>query len=419
MALDFDILPIRSIGMPNNSLLREALEKSVHDPFPEICSLPSARFLPQLDGVRGLAILAVMITHLMDYVPLFTRSLAWRLFSLGGLLGALGVDLFFVLSGFLITGILVDTRTDPKFFLNFYARRALRIWPLYYSLVFFAFLVVPYFRSDLTVEVAKSYPWQAYVFFLQNFLVSSFGYLILGVTWSVAIEEQFYLFWPVLVRYFRTSNFTIVLLAILCLEPMLRFSLLRLGMADDDAIYTNVFCRLDGLAAGSLLAIYIRSSYFDVARLMRFYRLAILLGVLGFVAAPHSSSLRYSFQALGFMGFIGAAIYSRSIWLQKFLRLQPLRYTGRISYGLYLLHVVAFLGAISFFSRFLLAVPYSAIKQFAFIFIATAAAYLLAAISWLVLERPVLSLKKHFRDPSHTNLDFQSTGESRVLPSRE
>ena len=362
---------------------------------------PSARFIPQLDGVRGLAILAVMAHHLTLFGELSTHSPAWRLFTSGRGLGGVGVDLFFVLSGFLITGILFDSRTNQKFFLNFYARRALRIWPLYYSLVLFAFLVVPHIKPEYAVQAAASSPWASYVFFLQNFFVSSLGYLtLLKVTWSIAIEEQFYMVWPILVRYCRTSSFTIVLLAVLCLEPVLRFWLLRLGMADDDYIYFNVFCRLDGLAAGSLLAIYTRSSYFDAMRLLRFCRLAIPLGVLGFAAAYYSSSLKYSFLAMGFVGFIGAAIYSRSIWLQKFLRFRPLLYTGQISYGLYLLHEVAFSGVRIIFSRFLRAAPYSAIMQVAFIFTATAVAYLTATISWNVLERPVLLLKKHFASPS-------------------
>lgn len=206
-------------------------------------------------------------------------------------------------------------------------------------------------------------------------------------------------------------------MAILCFEPVLRFCLLRLGMVDNASIYTNVFCRLDGLAAGSLLAIYTRSSCFDTARLLGFCRLAIPLGAVGFAVAVHSPSLKYSFLALRFAGFIGAAIYSRSTWLRRFLQFRPLLYTGKISYGLYLLHIVAFAGTRNIFFRFLPAAPYSATMQFAFFFAATAAAYLMATISWYVLERPILLLKKHFGGPSRANLDSQSTDASPVPPS--
>lgn len=174
------------MSMPNNSAIGEAAKKSLPRASGGTYSGASARFVPQLDGVRGLAILAVMATHLMASVLLVRHSLAARLFSLG----AFGVDLFFVLSGFLITGILLDTRKKPKFFLNFYARRALRIWPLYYAFVFFAFVVVPHIRRDLAVQLAKFYPWEWYVFFLQNlFIVPHAGSRFLGITWSIAIRR--------------------------------------------------------------------------------------------------------------------------------------------------------------------------------------------------------------------------------------
>ena len=381
------------MSMPNNSPIEEASGESEGRPLPKTYSAPSAKFIPQLDGVRGLAILGVMASHLMAYVITARHSRAAQLFSLGNV----GVDLFFVLSGFLITGILVDTRTNSKFLLNFYGRRGLRIWPLYYSYLLLAFTVVPYVRPDLAAQIAQPYLWVPFIFFLQNFFrVPHFGFLFLEITWSVAIEEQFYLIWPILVRYCKMRSFTIFLLAVLSVEPVLRFCMLRLGMGDSASIYINVFCRLDGLAAGSLLAIYIRSAYFDAARLLRFCWLAIPLGGLGFAAAVHSPSLRYSFPPLAFAGFLGAAIYSRSIWLQKLLQCQPLLYTGRISYGLYLLHLVAFMWVRGIFSRWPPGVSYSATKELAFICTATAAAYLMATLSWYALERPVLSLKNHF-----------------------
>ena len=363
--------------------------------------MTSAKYIPQLDGIRGLAVLAVMASHLMPYVLPPRQSLAARLFSQG----VLGVDLFFVLSGFLITGILVDTRKNQKFFLDFYARRVLRIWPLYFFYVFLAFRIFPLIRPEFVAPLAAPHPWLPYIFFLQNFFTGPhYGFLFLGITWSIAVEEQFYLLWPFLVRYCRASSFTILLLAILGLEPALRFSLFRLGMVDNASIFTNVFCRLDGLAAGSLLAIYIRSARFNPARLQRFWQAAIPLGVLGFAAAIHSPSLRYSFPALGSAGFIGAAMYSRSTGLRKFLQFPPLLYTGRISYGLYLLHILAFSLARKIFSWYSPALPDSPLMAATFCLAATAVVYLMATVSWHILERPVLSLKKYFGGPSRTSL---------------
>src|SRR5438876_6297128 len=114
--------------------------------------------IPQLDGIRGVAIL-VVITHNSGKFP--------RLFANGWM----GVDLFFVLSGFLITGILLDTKESEGYFKNFYVRRCLRIWPLYYSLLLSMFVLVPFLRpSEAHIIFEKSSPWWAYPLFLQNFL---------------------------------------------------------------------------------------------------------------------------------------------------------------------------------------------------------------------------------------------------------
>src|SRR5271155_1475527 len=137
----------------------------------------------------------------------------------------MGVDLFFVLSGFLITGILVDTKQSEGYFKNFYARRCLRIWPLYYSVLFFMFVVVPLLRPAVgSIVVARSSPWWAYPFFLQNFLVYHSASAVgpLGVTWSVAIEEQFYMVWPVIVRCCSYPQLRYISIAAVCLSPLLR-----------------------------------------------------------------------------------------------------------------------------------------------------------------------------------------------------
>src|SRR5208283_4108981 len=118
----------------------------------------------QLDAVRGLAVLLVLLHH-TDIYP----SLHLHLISDNGWMGA---DLFFVLSGFLITGVLLDTKQSAGYFTNFYARRCLRIWPLYYSVLFFMFVVIPFLRPSLgAAVVARSSPWWAFPLFLQNYLV--------------------------------------------------------------------------------------------------------------------------------------------------------------------------------------------------------------------------------------------------------
>src|SRR3984893_11025519 len=177
--------------------------------------------IPQLDAVRGLAVLLVLL-HNTDRYP----SLHLHLISDNGWMG---VDLFFVLSGLLISGILLDTKQSEGYFRNFYARRCFRIWPLYYSVLLFMFVIVPILRPSEahTVFEARSSPWWAYPIFLQNFLVpvptGATG--ALGVTWSLAVEEQFYLVWPLVVRFCTEAQLRKIAIAVICFSPALRFYL--------------------------------------------------------------------------------------------------------------------------------------------------------------------------------------------------
>src|SRR5262249_41446351 len=152
------------------------------------------RYLPELDVLRGFAILAVMFHHIGKDVP------ALHLEGIGRY-GWTGVDLFFVISGFLITRILMEAKTKPHYFRNFYARRVLRIWPMYFALLLFAFALLPLAMPTLRARIfAEAHPWQAYLFFVQNlFSVKEIAFGPVGVTWSLAIEEQYYLLWPLLV----------------------------------------------------------------------------------------------------------------------------------------------------------------------------------------------------------------------------
>ena len=216
--------------------------------------------IPQLDAVRGLAVLLVLV-HNTDLYPS-------RISHLISDNGWMGVDLFFVLSGFLITGILLDTKQSEGYFRNFYARRCLRIWPLYYSVLLFMFVVVPFLRPSETHAVfeSRSSPWWAFPIFLQNFLVPipAMATGPLGVTWSLAVEEQFYLAWPLVVRFCTEAQLRKIAIAVICLSPVLRFYL-SLHQVN---IYSNTFCRLDGLMAGALLAILIRSVSFSPAEFL-------------------------------------------------------------------------------------------------------------------------------------------------------
>jgi len=342
---------------------------------------PVNRRLPALDGVRGVAILLVILHNQAGRYPsLHLQSLFAN--------GWMGVDLFFVLSGFLITGILVDTRESEGYLKNFYARRCLRIWPLYYSLLVFMFVLVPLLRpSEAHTVFDRSSPWWAYPLFLQNFLVPSPTAATgpLGITWSLAIEEQFYLVWPWVVRYCSSAQVRGIALAVISLSPPLR---LYLSLHHVD-IYPNVFCRLDGLMLGALLALVVRSDTFLPSKLMKHAWMAL------FIAAPlalvtealNARWIAFSFTALASASFVYLSLFSEQRWLRVALTNRFMVYTGTISYGLYLLHKIPFDMAQSL---------HVALYPFLALPLLLAAGYALAALSWNLLEKPFLRLKRFF-----------------------
>jgi peptidoglycan/LPS O-acetylase OafA/YrhL len=226
--------------------------------------------IPQLDAVRGIAILIVLVHNLHGFSS--------PPFSLVSNYGWMGVDLFFVLSGFLITGILLDSKSSENYFRNFYARRSLRIWPLYYSVLLLMFVILPLVRPQDAPELfQRSSPWWSYPFFLQNFLVAAPALAVgpLGVSWSLAVEELFYLVWPFVVRFASTERLQWIAWVVLLASPWLRLQFI----AQHWIIYSNPFCRLDGMMAGALLAILVRKSGFAPGRLLKLTLVVFVIAV--------------------------------------------------------------------------------------------------------------------------------------------
>lgn len=343
----------------------------------------------QLDAIRGVAILIVIIHN---QSTIYSSLHLQRAFANGWM----GVDLFFVLSGFLITGILLDTKGSEGYFKNFYARRCLRIWPLYYSLIFFMFVVVPLLRpSEANTVFEKSSPWWAYPLFVQNFLIprptNATGPL--AVTWSLAIEEQFYLIWPWVVRYSSTAQLRRIAISVICLSPALR---LYLSFHDID-LYTNVFCRLDGLMAGGLLALVVRADNFSPSKFIQLAWISLAIAA-PFAFATEALNARwivFSLTTVASASFVYLALFSPQKSLQRALTNRFLVYTGTISYGLYLLHKIPFDLARTFrLDR----------NPFLVVSILLVACYATAALSWNLLEKPFLKLKRFFelhRSPLH------------------
>lgn len=334
--------------------------------------------VPQLDSIRGLAVLVVLL-HNTDK-NLYTGFIARN--------GWMGVDLFFVLSGFLITGILLDTKGLDGYFRNFYARRCLRIWPLYYSALLFMFVLVPLVRPSEAQKVfaSRSMPWWSYFIFLQNFLVPVITRAtgLLGVSWSLAVEEQFYLVWPLVVRYCSEAQVRIIAIVLICFSPVLRFYLVQ-GQFD---VYPNTFCRLDGLMAGALLALLFRSKSFSREAYARLaWAVLIIASPMALVTADHARWVVYSFTALASASFVYLAMSSKQKWLQAVLANRFLRYTGTISYGIYLLQKIPMDAAQSLHLD-----RYPAIV----LPLIAAVTYAVATLSWNLLEKPCLRLKRFF-----------------------
>jgi peptidoglycan/LPS O-acetylase OafA/YrhL len=334
--------------------------------------------IPQLDAIRGLAVLLVLMhnTDKTGYTGVVGRN------------GWMGVDLFFVLSGFLITGILLSTKDNDGYFRNFYVRRCLRIWPLYFAALLFMFVIVPLLRPSEARRIfdARSMPWWSYIVFLQNFFVPVITRAagLLAVTWSLAVEEQFYLVWAIVVRFCNESQLRKIAIVLICLSPLLRFYLLQRHVY----VYPNTFCRLDGLMAGALLALVWRSRTFNPLAYARLAWIVFLIAApMALLTAARAESLVYLFTSLASASLVYLAMCSGQRWLQAILNNRFLVFTGTISYGIYLLEKIPIDAAQSLHldSHPIITLSLTALTTFG-----------LAVISRNVLEKPFLRLKRFF-----------------------
>jgi peptidoglycan/LPS O-acetylase OafA/YrhL len=348
------------------------------------------KHIPQLDVLRGLAVLDVMLYHASYLAP----SL-----HLGSLLrfGYTGVDLFFVLSGFLITGILVESKNQANYFKNFYARRVLRIWPLYYALVIFTFLVLPTIRPSLTNTIfERSHPWQSYLFLLQNLTaIGEKGFDTLRVTWSLAIEEQFYLVWPLIVWLVPRRSLKSLALSAVLLSMALRWSTL-VGLIPSINIYTNTLTRLDGLGLGAFLAIWIPEAEARTVKRIGMMLVGLFLPItiaVMWLSYGHWSA--YTLVSICFAGLLCATVN-----VPAFSKSEFLKYTGKISYALYLVHVPIFQIAHAEWFRSFLSVGWKPGREILLLLAGFGMCYGVATASWHFFESKFLQLKYRFQDVS-------------------
>jgi peptidoglycan/LPS O-acetylase OafA/YrhL len=365
--------------------------------------------VPSLDGVRGIAILLVLFHHFTLFDPV-TSIGAW--FGFFALLGWSGVDLFFVLSGFLITGILLDARGSGRYFSSFYMRRVLRIFPLYYLVVALSFVVLPQFpRWHELLAGRGPYVQWPYWTYLVNFAIAErgdFTHGVLDVAWSLAIEEQFYLLWPAVVWLLRPAWLGALCLGIVVGVPVLRWIALDAGVEPVDT-YVLPYYRADALAMGALLAWLRARGQLDLLRGAGPW--VFVGGAAGAVACavaaggawwwePLTQRIGYSMFAIAGAGLvIVASTWNDRSVLQRMLRVGWLRAFGKYSYAIYLLHLPVsrvlqeFVMTGDEFPTILGAVwP----AQLLYYVMATAPTFALAWLSWRFFEAPILRLKSRF-----------------------
>ncbi len=289
------------------------------------------------------------------------------------------------------TSILLTTRDKPRYFHNFHARRALRIWPVYLLLLIVVYLNAPWFIGPGVWEAIKTAPWLAYIFCVQNLFHLTLP-PALGPTWALAIEEQYYFVWAPLVRVLRQPwMLAASMVATLVASPLVRHANLPWMTS------TNTLIHLDGIAWGSLLAIGLHT-----LPLSRRAWLGMGLGglVLGFLAAgtvAGGTAHLDSALAVGFAGMVLALIASTGARnpVNAMLHSGPLAFYGRISYGLYMMHISVFI-FIGSFDAAMDRHGYGMAGNLAVVAVRLIVSTLVAAALWYGFESQILKLKKHF-----------------------
>ncbi len=352
------------------------------------------QYYPALDGLRGLAVLLVVVYHNFGFINYF-------------FFGWLGVDLFFVLSGFLITDILLKTLGQKSYLKNFYIRRVLRIFPLYYVTLIIFLLIIPRLHTpiDLTYYTNNQvWLWT----YLQNWL-----YILkhdgnakaLHHLWSLAAEEQFYLLWPLIILLIRKPQFLLLFMSVLLLGVMA----LRLWVWNNqiaDLVYYNLytFSRIDGLCIGSMVALIHRIN-------KRFFTRYTALTVLFFAGVnflfffinrnnnfsfPYLAIAGYTTFAMMFGLLVNEAVSGKTKIINIIFTIPVLKFFGKISYGFYIFHWPLYLLLQPVWSSWIPGYFKGSSAQFAVSLIASLLAVALSWLSYRYFENYFLKRKGKF-----------------------
>jgi peptidoglycan/LPS O-acetylase OafA/YrhL len=345
-------------------------------------------YLRQLDGLRALSVAAVAWSHWRAYW--FRESyMPWA---------ELGVETFFVISGFLITGILLDNRSEmsrPLVLKQFYARRFLRIFPLFYATLLIAFVL----QAE---SMRQTWCWHAG--YLSNIYFYIWGWHgQLSHFWSLAVEEQFYLFWPLLMIFLPGRFLLPAILAGIGIAPLFETAMDSLYSGHSAQVSASVLMPscMDALGMGALLAYGVRNQF----PMKRLALMLLLVGISGCALCAFSAALK-PIGRLAEDCVLGWLVYSAIEGFRgpfgRFLECPPMNYLGKISYGLYIIHNFAVSICVSLILRLgspdwlvkLYNIPVLRILAFAGVTVG------LASYSWHRFEKPINNLKRKFPYPS-------------------
>jgi peptidoglycan/LPS O-acetylase OafA/YrhL len=369
-----------------------------------------AQHVAALDGLRGLAILMVLFVHFIgDETP--TCLVEGALVKLANY-GVWGVDLFFVLSGFLITGILHDAKASPRYYRDFYVRRVLRIFPLYFGTLLLLFVVWPLLPVDYPTGLAEARRHQVWLWsYGGNLYLARAGTWALPYVshfWSLAVEEHFYLLWPVIVRSSERTKLMTICLAGMAFATLLRTVTTWAGGSDVTSTVLTP-CRIDAFCVGGLVALSVRGPGLAATARIGGRWVVPIAAIILLLSAWHAatggvhSAIVLSLRGLAVACFFGALIAKsltvpRVSLLGAMLHSSFARMLGKYSYGLYVFHgIIAYelherrgslaLGA--WMGSHLLAMLVQAA-------LGMAGSLLVAAASYELMEKHFLELKRRF-----------------------
>jgi peptidoglycan/LPS O-acetylase OafA/YrhL len=370
------------------------------------------KHIKELDGLRGVAVLLVVALHTFKRAAYFTKNPFLLFLTELTSVGWVGVDIFFALSGFLITSILLRARDKKDYFKNFYIRRVLRIFPLYYLGIAVVLLFAPKIEKDFVAHLSTILPMM--LIYQQNWLLIFSDLkitLYLWITWSLAVEEQFYLLWPLAVYFLKKENLLKVSLGIVVLSILLRVvgALIWKDVSEYSLFfYYNSFTRFEEIIIGALLAVLF--SYQGLRERIRkfslpvFYASFLVFLLLCIGSLPNVPNPLYGNVTFTVFGYTAAALFSTALiavfitypenaFLRVLFRNRVLVFFGKYSYSIYLFHMTVAIIVLEY-------LWHTGLRGWwMYIFyagIVLGIATLVAFLTWHLLEKHFLNLKKYF-----------------------